>query len=56
MFDSTTHQITTADNKVIVRDENGEQEEFVGMPFAPAHDEASARSRVLPDGRPIHIR
>ena len=45
LFDSATHQITVTDTKVIVKNGNGEEEEFVGMPIAASHRQAFERSR-----------
>ena len=47
-FDSATHQITIHDRKVVVRNEHGDEEEFLGIPVAAPHRQALKRSgRVI---------
>lgn len=43
-FNSTTHQITVTDTKVIVRSETGEEEVFAGTPVAVPQRQAFDRS------------
>ena len=43
-FDSTTHQITVAGTKVIVKSETGGEEQFAGRPVAIPHRQTFERS------------
>jgi hypothetical protein len=44
-FDSTTHRFTITDRKIVVRNEQGEEEAFLGMPLAAPQIQALERSR-----------
>jgi hypothetical protein len=44
-FDSATHQITINDRTVVVRNEQGEEEAFPGVPLTAPHRQALEHSR-----------
>jgi hypothetical protein len=50
-LDAATHQITITDRKVVVKNEQGEAEEFFGMPIEVPHRQALKHAqRVVADG------
>jgi hypothetical protein len=50
-FDAATHQFTITNRKVVVKNEQGEEESFLGMPIAVPQRQALKRARrVIADG------
>ena len=44
-FDATSHQFTITDRKIVVKNEQGEEEAFLGMPLTAPQIQALERSR-----------